>query len=356
MRVHLVSDSGATQNSWAFLAPLLRVRNELADLGVELRLFDEPGDEAADCDVLAINSKALGGRWEDWRERFLSWLDDARSRSGAIVYFERASSAGVVVPEIVSAVDRYLKTALYADRTHYARPVYCARLFAEHYHLVSGVADDPENHSRPLDPAQIAKLGVAWNTGLANYGLFGPRMALWYQRLPWPGLFAGPRRFTDPGAPRPIDVSCRIATKYSFASVAHQRIEMARRLAHRLQTRRVGKFRYMRELAQARLVLSPFGYSEINYKDFEVFLTGGALVKPDMSHLETWPDYFRADETFFAHAWDLEDVEPLIEALLADEQRRLAVARAGQALYRHHAASRDGREELAQRFKTLCAP
>lgn len=354
MRVHLLSDRGTTQNSWAFLAPLLRCRNELAALGVSLRLFERLDEAASDCDVLAVNSKALTEPWRQDSAGVLDRLEQARGRCGAIVYFERASSAGVVQPDIIDRVDRYLKTALYLDRAHYARPVYCARLFAEHYHRTAGVQDSPENFSVPLGEDQIAKLGVAWNTGLANYSRIGPRLARFYGRLPLSIFAAGPRSFRDPEGPRTIDVSCRINTRYSFASVAHQRVEMARRLAHLLQTDRVGKLAYMRELEQASLVLSPFGYSEINYKDFEVFLTGGALIKPDMAHLETWPDYFQADETYFAHDWDLEDLEPLIEALLQDRERRLAVAARGQSIYRHHAASRAGREELAARFKQLC--
>jgi hypothetical protein len=72
-------------------------------------------------------------------------------------------------------------------------------------------------------------------------------------------------------------------------------------------------------------VVSPFGFGEITLKDFEVFLTGGLLLKPDMSHMQTWPDVFRAGETMAAHAWDLSDFEDTVARTAAcyDEFRLL---------------------------------
>ena len=42
-----------------------------------------------------------------------------------------------------------------------------------------------------------------------------------------------------------------------------------------------------------KVVISAFGLGEIILKDFETFLTGGMLMKPDMSHMETWPNFMK---------------------------------------------------------------
>jgi hypothetical protein len=47
-----------------------------------------------------------------------------------------------------------------------------------------------------------------------------------------------------------------------------------------------------------KLIFSPFGWGEINYGDFEGILSGDALVKPAMSHLQTWPELYVEGETY----------------------------------------------------------
>ena len=34
------------------------------------------------------------------------------------------------------------------------------------------------------------------------------------------------------------------------------------------------------------------GEREINYRDYESFLSGSVLIKPDMDHVDTWPNYY----------------------------------------------------------------
>ena len=63
----------------------------------------------------------------------------------------------------------------------------------------------------------------------------------------------------------------------------------------------------MKELRQSKVVLSPFGRGEITLKDFEVFLTGGMLLKPSMEHMDTWPNFYTDGVTYQSHNCDLEE-------------------------------------------------
>ncbi len=143
---------------------------------------------------------------------------------------------------------------------------------------------------------------------------------------------------------------CRMGLSYSRQTVAYQRQQIARLLADHQRTDRVSKWAYFQEMRNSRIVVSPFGYNEINYKDFETFICGALLLKPDMSHIETYPDYFRDGETFVSHSWSLDDVTEKVDEVLANYQRYLPIARAGQELYRHYVASPAGDAEFADRF------
>ena len=56
-------------------------------------------------------------------------------------------------------------------------------------------------------------------------------------------------------------------------------------------------------------------------RDFEIFING-SLIKPDMSHLETYPDFYKPMETFVPTRWDFEDLEDKILDLINDKKKR----------------------------------
>lgn len=348
-RVHLLTDTPTSQNSAAFLSPILWNRPLIRERGVEVAVFHATTANLLDCDVLAVSSKFWGGDWNQHREGALALLDRARN-GRRIVYFDRSSSAGTVNADVLPLVHRYLKTSAYADRTNYRRAVYGSRLFADYYHATDGVTDESPTTSPVLSAADAQRIEVAWNTGLANYSLLGPRRWSLYGTVPSRWLASPPRWFTPPSTSRPIPVSCRMGLSYRHATVACQRRRMTEALAKYNRTTRVSKFAYVGELRRSRIVASPFGYSEINYKDFETFLNGALLFKPDMSHLDTWPNYFRPGETYVSHRWDLSDVAARIDEVLRDYGRHIEVAQRGQDLYRWHTSAPTGRDAFADRF------
>lgn len=342
MRVHLLTPGFTTPNGRAFLFPLVVWRRQLAEAGITIVSFhDEDAPGLTDADILVVDSKYHKDRWATGTpallEQFAAW-----GRRVKVAFFDTSDSSGWVLAELLPVVSAYCKHQLLRDRAHYARPLYGRRLHADYYHQRAGIADaTPEIATAITDPALLAKLRVFWNTGLADYSLHGPtRMAL-YQRLPLPGLLRFPKPLAPAAGPRPNAVSCRFGTGYARQSVAWQRLEIQRLLAGRLPTAKLGRRAYMRELAASKVVVSPFGLGEITLKDFEVFLTGGLLLKPDMSHLDTWPDFFRAGDTMMAHSWDLDDLPGMVDDCLARFDELRAIAAAGQDNYRRHTSDAD---------------
>ena len=99
--------------------------------------------------------------------------------------------------------------------------------------------------------------------------------------------------------------------------------------------------------------MSPFGYGEITLKDFEVFLTGGVLLKPDMSHMETWPNLFVAGETMLAHSWRLSDFIAKLEAGIDNEQDSRSLATNAQDRYRAHIAGPRAAGLFVEQFRSV---
>jgi hypothetical protein len=91
---------------------------------------------------------------------------------------------------------------------------------------------------------------------------------------------------------------------------------------------------YRHEIRNAKITLSPFGWGEVCFRDFEAVLNGSLLLKPNMDHLSTWPDIYRPDETYVPVAWDGDDLIDRAEHYLADSaDRRRIVANAKDAYF-----------------------
>jgi hypothetical protein len=96
-------------------------------------------------------------------------------------------------------------------------------------------------------------------------------------------------------------------------------------------TNRVPQDEYYDEMLRARFSVSPFGYGELCWRDFEAVLCGSVLVKPDMSHAVTWPDIFVPGETYIPVAWDFSNLREVCTPYLEDEAARRRIAETARA-------------------------
>ena len=93
-------------------------------------------------------------------------------------------------------------------------------------------------------------------------------------------------------------------------------------------TERVGRREYYAEMMRSKICLSPFGYGEICWRDFEAVLCGCLVIKPDMAHLQTVPDVFQANLTYVPVSWDYADLGEKCLHFLENPQERQRIARA----------------------------
>jgi hypothetical protein len=355
MKLHILTPGFTTPNGRAFLFPLIVHRRALADVGIQVRLFATETPDLADCDRLLVDRKFHEPLWQtaesEILDRFARWAGETPT-----IFVDTSDSAGWLHVKLLPIVHAYAKGQLLRDPSAYLAPQYGYRAFADYYHRSLGIADAAPAWSDPVpDPTLLEKLRVSWNTGLADYTAFGPaRMAL-YGRLPWSALLRFPNALGAPDDARPLALSCRFGTNYARATVAAQRTLIREHMAERMSVDKVSRRRYFTELRRSRVVVSPFGWGEITLKDFEVFLTGGLLFKPDMAGIDTWPDLFVDNRTYISHRWDLDDFDERLEDILADTPRRVEIAAAGQENYMQHLNSPDAARLFVERLRQVVA-
>ncbi len=355
-QIHVLTAGFTSQSGVALLMPLLLHKDALREAGIVIRLFEAPTPALTDCDALVLDSKYYGPRWNHRSDAVLEEIAGYRDRVGNVLYMDLFDSAAWPHARALPYVTLYCKAQLFRDRQLYLRPLYGGRSFTDYYHREFGVEDEPPTHSEAVpDAALLDRLAVSWNSGLADYSLSGPWRTALYQRWPFSRLLRFPRRLRAPSADRGTDISLRVGLRYARRTIGYQRQRLAELLKGRVDTSRLGKRRYVRELCDSKVVLSPFGYGEVCYRDFEAFLCGALLLKPDMSGIDTWPELYRDGETMVGHRWDLGDVNDKIEQILTRYGRYVEIARHGQDTYQAHLTGPEAARLFAAHFAGLVA-
>ena len=76
---------------------------------------------------------------------------------------------------------------------------------------------------------------------------------------------------------------------------------------------------YMQILYQSKMALSPFGMGELCYRDFEIMDVGVAMLKPDMSCINTTPNPFVDGETYIKLKLDWSDLNESVLKFLDNQ-------------------------------------
>ncbi len=254
-----------------------------------------------------------------------AWLTDPPEKHAALdrlyrslpqdavrAFSDTFANADIRLAAALPGIHLYFKKSLFLDSEAFLRPTYGHTNLTEYYGRLYGLEDKMKDWKVP--PSALGKLRIAPNF------------------LTDPGLL---RIFLDsalpPTAGRRIDLHARLGgtDKPGWYGEMRRRADTAARALGGLAIATgtgISRGEFMDEMRQSKVCFSPFGYGELCWRDIEAMAAGAVLLKPDMSHLRTEPDLFRDGETYVACRWDFADVDDKVRALLADEDRRTAIA------------------------------
>ena len=242
----------------------------------------------------------------------------ARDAGARAVYFDGDDDSSVAWPGVIDAADAYVKKHCYSSPSTYERPLVGKSILTDYAHRIHSVsfAADIIPKSGGLSQAQIKKIVLGWNIA------FDDKICDLAHDMPASAL----------ENPRDIDMLCRASvpsTTWTFRmrDTAVQALSTLKG-SYRIHapTDRVSQADYYGEMLRARMSVSPFGFGELCWRDFEAILCGSLLVKPEMSHVTTFPDVFIPHETYVPVAWDYSDLESCCARYLADEGARRGLA------------------------------
>lgn len=341
--------------SIALVEPLISNKKYFREYGIEIRSVSYGLKPRVGADLVVVDSKTLKPYWASAPERALKFLTDLKVGNGRVFFFDTSDSTGSIQDQVFPFVDRYLKSHLLRDKNIYRKPLYGERVYTDFFNKKYGVRDEHELWSQPLTEDKISKLGKSWSTGLA--GGFGKRLSMVHRRLPYYVLGIGSfrkNRFVSVAGRRDIDLLIRMSTDQNRRTIAWQRDRVQAQLGEFLQpTALVGVKQYLQEMSSSKLVVAPFAWGEMNVRDFESFALGALLVKPDMSHVETFPDFYRAQETYVPVEWGLENLRSVVSEILLNYEEFQEIADKAQRTLRYFVEESKGRREFVEYAATL---
>ena len=281
----------------------------------------------------------------------LDLMERLRGRYRRIFFLNGNAGGGIHRPEILPYIDRFYNKAIFSDRSTYRRALYGAELFSQYYHDEFDIDDDPEILTPAIDATGIEKIHTHWNIGVGDFPRkrTPQRIGVALSRMPFGGprlavpvyhrkLVVEPSPISPPSPEDALfDVNARLGNP-GYPTIAFHRQhlgqvlrEASERNGWRVARDRVDPRRYRIEMERSLITFSPFGWGELCFRDFEAIRAGSLLIKPDMSHLETWPDVFVPGETYVPVRWDGADLEETVARYLEDRDERERIARNAHA-------------------------
>lgn len=75
---------------------------------------------------------------------------------------------------------------------------------------------------------------------------------------------------------------------------------------------------YAQTMYNSKIILSPYGFGEMNPRDVQAVMYGSILIEPDMSYIESEPMWYEENRTYIPCKHDFSDLEEKIDYVLSN--------------------------------------
>ena len=357
MIVNVLSPGFDTPNSSSFLFPLIIFKKHCEALKINIQFFFNLNKKVSECDFLIVDSKYFKFEWNKSKNKVLD-IFQKLSEHTKVIYFDTTDSAGTIDSSLLPIVKIYAKNQIYRNPNNYTRRLYGRRLFTDYYNKKFNIIDKSPDFSEPVVTKELLKkLKVSWNIGLSNHNFYSKyilRILDLSKKIRIYNYLANYSKLIRSSFEKRNNlISARFNCSYERKTVGIQRNIIKKKLKNKITCNPINRKEYFLELCNSKIILSPFGWGEINLKDFEVFLTGGLLFKPKMNHIKTWPNFFSNKKTIVEFDWDLNNLNYLINYYNISDNQRLDIANEGQKMYLQYTSGKDAGEFFANHLMSI---
>jgi hypothetical protein len=327
-RIAILTPDNRTIGGFNFFFPLYRWESLLHDNQFHFYHFsDHKNQKLYNFQIIIINSRYFQnllnqGIYKN-NDQVMDFLQKLKNKGIKIIFLDAADSTGSRFFDLISIVDLFLKKQLLKDKEKYLlnEGDKSVRIWINEY---------DQNSVKQYQPCRIEhlhKLKLAWNIGLVDFRYNPFKLGIISNHF-----FSKPRIKT-PSLDREILTSFRggINKNNSYSFQRNLLIKHLMESKNKVITGKpINRIKYLIELGNCKAIVSPYGWGEICYRDFETFLKGAVLIKPDLSHLMTFPDFFLPNQTYIPINWQMTDLEEKLNLVNDKYNELIEIAIQGQ--------------------------
>tara|TARA_B110000027_G_C16120861_1_gene302871 strand:- start:5175 stop:6170 length:996 start_codon:yes stop_codon:yes gene_type:complete len=302
-------------------------------------------------DFIFIDSKVHKDILDSNFEKVLRDFEHLKKKSKYIFYCDTGDSSCWIEKRIFPLVDKYLKCQLLKDKNLYKTKMYGKKINSDYYYRNNDIKDSQEIWSDELSDQEINKLDLSWNIFFSNHNYLSPlnyyMVKFLNQNLIFNQLF-----YSNPHTKRTNDFFVKFSNKNYYPTIGWQRKKILEMFKIN-NSNKLNKFNYFNLMKNSKYCISPFGWGEIAIRDFECFVNGCVLIKPDMSHIITWPNLFIPNLTYIPIKWDLSDLKKNMEFYKGNYPSLVNIASEAQKIYKSHTNNSNSGKNFVKRLKDI---
>lgn len=290
----------------------------------------------------------LGIATQEERAKVLSIV---KSHCKKLIWMDTADSTGTCLFDVMPYVDLYMKKQMLKDKTQYLKEYYGGCMVYQYYHDKYNLND--HLLTRIYQPARqeyLSKMRVSWSLGMCDM------FTNYHTAFLFPQKISIPKPSNCSYDQRKYDVFYR---GYAHSEIiGWQRHKCSELLMSYNDIKCPNAFEsvspkeYQIEFKDSRAVVSPYGWGEVCFRDFEAFGNEVTLVKPDMSHCITYPDVFLEGETYIPINWNFDGFRDVIADISNNRSKYKRIASRGRELYLSYLDGVDAKRKFANHFVT----
>jgi len=339
--VNILANKHATSTRHLF--PLKVFQKDLKDLGIHVNFhYNLKSPSLNECNILLC----FDGSYRDLlltknkdRQAAIRWLEKISENVNKLIWFDDGDSSGSLRTYVFPFITTYSKAQVLKDFSYYTKGNLVTGVL--HRDFVLDLIEEPErvSYKGPISNNELGKINLGWSLALNSWKYNNCYNKI-IDELIVKNLHSFSLRYTEPNLKfRPIDISYRGSMWAKIPTVNWWRKQTLQLLTSYLTKKtsvisggenHIDKKQFHKEIQNSKITLSPFGIGEICFRDFECFINGSLLIKPNMDHLLTWPALYIDGVTYLSHKWDFSDFNEKLDSVLSNPERYEEIAREGQ--------------------------
>ena len=326
------------------LIPLLNLSNQIKNFEVRFVQYNNCEIERLEGDLIILVRlfHHLDANYKSNIDYMISKIIDIKKKFSKVIYFDDSAAISHILFFLTPYLDSYWVRGLFSNLDLYSTPFYGGRSFSHFYYEKYNIKDN-KSYFSPVNTGNFPKnIRIAWNIGIGCYPTQGNKIInYYYEKIRKMSCLLSYLPSTGPlksivnkyklemikTLSKPLDLSSRkrlISARFSdsgyYKSIGFHRKLIINKIKNddNFLKGRIPKRQYLKECNSVLGLLSPFGWGEICYRDFEAAISCNLLIKPTMDHLVTWPNIYE-DNSYLKLDWEFTNIAEVTEAINSDD-------------------------------------